>query len=86
MPSTYSSTLAFRGGRRLVGAGLAAATLASAGLLATGGTVLAAAPAAQPAAASSPSNVQRVSGATRIDTAIAASKDQFPSAASALAQ
>jgi hypothetical protein len=47
--------------------------------------VLAAAPAAQLAAASSPSNVQRVSGATRIDTAIAASKDQFPSAASAQA-
>ena len=59
---------------------LAATTLAGVGLIATGGTAVAAQP-----ATTVPSDVQRVSGATRIDTAIAASKDQFPTAGGAKA-
>jgi putative cell wall-binding protein len=57
-----------------------AGTVAGVGLVATGGAAVA----AQPASAV-PSNVTRVSGATRIDTAVAASQDQFPTAASAQA-
>jgi hypothetical protein len=59
---------------------LAATTLAGVGLIATGGTAVAAQP-----ATTVPSDVQRVSGATRIDTAIAASKDQFPTTGGAKA-
>lgn len=68
-------------GRRVLPAVLTATTLVGAGLIATGGAAVA----AQPAAVTVPSDVQRISGATRIDTAIAASKDQFSAAGSAQA-
>lgn len=74
-----------RRGRRVIHVVVAVATLTCAGL--TGGirgVALAAPPGStQPAATTAPSDVQRISGPTRIDTAIAASKDEFPTAGSA---
>ncbi len=78
-PSPLSPTP--RLGRRVFPALLAATTLAGVGLLGTGGTAVA----AQASAVTVPSDVQRVSGATRIDTAIAVSKDEFPTSGSAKA-
>lgn len=80
MPSTPLPPPNRRLGRRVLPSLLAATTLAGVGLIATGGSAVAAQP-----ATTVPSDVQRVSGATRIDTAIAASKDQFPNTGSAQA-
>jgi len=80
VPSTPLPPTNRRPGRRVLPSLLAATTLAGVGLIATGGSAVAAQP-----ATTVPSDVQRVSGATRIDTAIAASKDQFPNTGSAQA-
>jgi putative cell wall-binding protein len=63
---------------RLLSAGVAAITVMSGGLVAASGGAVA-------ASGSLPSNVQRISGATRFDTAIATSQDQFPALGSAAA-
>jgi putative cell wall-binding protein len=67
----------------VVGTGLVAASSVAAAAPAAPAAVHASAPSVLPAAL--PSNVQRISGASRFDTAIATSQDQFPVAGSASA-
>ena len=76
---------------RLLGSGVAAITVVGAGLVAASGgaaaqpvaAVKASVPSVLPAAL--PSNVRRISGASRFDTAIATSQDQFAVSGSAAA-
>ena len=71
--------------------GTVAGTVVGAGFVAASGAALAAQPAAVRASvpavlpAALPSNVQRIAGASRFDTAIATSQDEFPVAGSAAA-